>query len=38
MAQARISGYRKSSFAPISGDAYPEVIKALLKEKDAVFK
>jgi hypothetical protein len=36
--QSRIGGCNKSSFAPISGDAYPEVIKALLKEKDAVFK
>ncbi len=36
--QARIGGYRTSSFAPVSGNAYPEVIKALLKEKDAVFK
>jgi hypothetical protein len=36
--QPRISGYMKSSFAPISGDAYPDVINALLKEKDAVFK
>jgi hypothetical protein len=36
--QGRIGGCMKSSFAPISGDAYPEVIKALLKEKDSVFK
>lgn len=36
--QGRIGGCMKSSFAPISGNAYPEVIKALLKEKDVVFK
>ena len=38
MEQARIGGCRKSSFAPVSGDAYPEMISALLKEKDAVFR
>ncbi len=35
---AEIGGYRKSAFAPISGEVYPEVIKALLKDNDAVFK
>jgi len=38
MEQARIGGCKKSSFAPVSGDACPEVVDALLNERDAVFK
>ncbi len=38
MERAGIGGYRKSAFAPISGEVYPEVIKALLKDGDAVFE
>ncbi len=33
MEQARIGGYKKSAFPPVSGRAYPDVIKALLKER-----
>lgn len=36
--RAEIGGYRKSAFAPISGEFYPEMIKGLLKDNDAVFK
>ena len=36
--RAGIGGYRKSAFAPISGEVYPEVIKALLSDSDAVFE
>ena len=36
--RAGVGGYRKSAFAPISGEVYPEVIKALLKDDDAVFE
>ncbi len=38
MERAGIGGYRKSAFAPISGEVYPDVIKALLKDYDAVFE
>ncbi|MGA9099910.1 MAG: hypothetical protein WB392_13370 [Methanotrichaceae archaeon] len=33
-----IGGYRKSAFAPISGEVYPDVVKALLRVGDAIFK
>lgn len=36
--QSRIGGCKESSFAPVSGEAYPDVVYALLKEGEAVFK
>lgn len=36
--RAEIGGYRKSAFAPISGEIYPEMIKALLRHSDAIFE
>lgn len=38
MERSGIGGYRKSAFAPISGEVSPEVVKALLKDGNAVFK
>lgn len=36
--RADLGGYRKSAFAPISNVVYPEVIKALIKDCNSIFK